>query len=195
MKFTKIPADTFQHLGINAGVVAKAFTPATGTLNDADILGPTTGGNTVNVSYEYNDWGEDIDNCPKNTKQLKRVDDVTITASGTFVALTEELAEWLLSHCDKTTTDGVDKLTLRKDITIANDFHDMWIVGDYSEVNTGQNAGFLAVHLSDVLSTGGFQIQTTDKGKMQFAYEFTAHFSLDAQDTVPFEAYIRQGVA
>ena len=45
----------------------------------------------------------------------------------------------------------------------------------------------------NALNTGGFQIQSTDKAKGQFAFEFTGHYSMDAQDTVPYEIYIQHG--
>lgn len=47
MKFTKIPADTFQKLQINAGILTTDFTPATGTIGEAGQIGATTGG----ISY------------------------------------------------------------------------------------------------------------------------------------------------
>lgn len=43
------------------------------------------------------------------------------------------------------------------------------------------------------LSTAGFAIQTGDKVKGQFAFEYTAHYSMTAQDTVPFEVYVKAG--
>lgn len=196
--YSKIPADTFQHLGVNAGILLSDFDPSSGEIDLADILGPTTGGVAFNAANEYSDWGEDIDNCPKGTKELMRFDNVTVTISGTFVAMTAALAERLAALSDTTTTSGVSKITPRTNIKTA-DFKDIWIVGDYSDVNksgTGSNApvaGFIAIHMMNALSTGGFQIQTADKAKMQFAFEFTAHFSLDAQDTVPYEIYIKQG--
>lgn len=47
----------------------------------------------------------------------------------------------------------------------------------------------------NALSTGGFQMQTADEAKGQFAFEYTAHYSMSAQDTVPFEIYIKAGTA
>lgn len=191
MKYSKIPENTFETIGINAGILLKDFDPTTGTVDEEDMLGPTTGGVQFNAAHEYTDFGEDIDNCPKNTKELKRLDNVTITASGTFVAMNAATAKLLMAHAD---ISG-NKITPRQDIDIDNDFNDLWLVGDYSDVNAGNNAGFIAIHMMNAFSTGGFQIQTTDKGKMQFAFEFTAHFSLDAQDTVPYEVYIKAGTA
>ena len=80
-----------------------------------------------------------------------------------------------------------------------SDFTDLWWVGDYSEVNedgakTGK-AGFIAVHMMNSLSTGGYAIQSSDKAKGQFSFEFTGHYSMDAPEKVPFEIHIKQGTA
>ena len=45
--------------------------------------------------------------------------------------------------------------------------------------------------MMNALSTGGFQIQSTDKDKGKFAFEFTGHFSMANTDLVPYELYIR----
>ena len=45
----------------------------------------------------------------------------------------------------------------------------------------------------NALNTGGFQIKSTDKGKGNFAFTFTGHYSMAAQDTVPYEVYIKSG--
>lgn len=74
-KFTKIPADTFKQLQINAGVILSDFTPATGAFEPENQLGATTGGITLTATPTYTDFGEDVDNCPKNVQyscQLKR---------------------------------------------------------------------------------------------------------------------------
>ena len=188
-KFSKIPATTFQNLGINAGMVLSAFNPTAGTFNQSDIIGATSGGVTFNAAPEYLDFGEDIDNCPKNTKELKRISDWTITLSGTFVTMNAALAERMAAAADN--TDG--HVIPRDVLNITKDFRDLWFVCDYSDVNTGAGAGFLAIHISNALSTGGFQLQTADKEKGKFSFEFTAHYSIDAQDTVPFEIYIMTG--
>ena len=64
MRFTKIPADTFQKLQLNAGIIATDFTPATGAIGESGQIGATTGGISFNATPTYSDFGEDIDNCP-----------------------------------------------------------------------------------------------------------------------------------
>lgn len=60
-QFSKIPADTFKKLGINAAMLLSAFDPTAGTFETNNIIGATTGGISFNAAPEYEDWGEDID--------------------------------------------------------------------------------------------------------------------------------------
>lgn len=193
MKFTQIPTDTFQKLALNAGVIATAFTPGTGTLSAANILGATTGGLTVTCVPEFADMGEDIDNCPKNTKELKKITDYTITVSGTFVTTSPAVAKRLMPG----STVATDKITPSHTLSTAagGDFDDIWIVGDYSDKNGPTNGGFVACHVLNALSTGGFSYVTSDQEKAKFAFEFTGHYSINSPDTVPFELYVHAGTA
>lgn len=189
MKYTQIPATAFQNIQLNAGILVDSFVPATGVIGQ--LLGATTGGVNFTDSIEYQDFGEDIDNCPKNTLELKKLDSHEVKMSGTFVTLSATTAKLLAAAADVDELDATH-IVPRNDLLEA-DFKDIWWIGDYSDVNTGENAGYVAVHLINALNTAGFQIQSTDKGKGQFAFEFTGHYSMDAQDTVPYELYIKQG--
>ena len=75
------------------------------------------------------------------------------------------------------------------------DFSDLWWVGDYSDKTGATNGGYVAVHMLNALSTGGFQIQSGNREKGQFSFEFTGHYSLTDQTVVPFEVYIKAGTA
>ena len=193
MKFTKIPSDAFQKLQINAGILTTDFTPATGTIGEAGQIGATTGGVSFAATPTYSDYGEDIDNCPKNMKELKKLESWEATISGTFVNADTAIAKMLVGAADIGTPDTT-KITPRNDV-LESDFETIWLVGDYSDKNGETNGGFIAIKLINALSTGGFQIQTADKAKGQFAFTFTGHYSMDAQDTPPFEIYIKAGTA
>nr|DAU80975.1 MAG TPA: major tail protein [Caudoviricetes sp.] len=193
MKFTKIPSDAFQKLQINAGILTTDFTPATGTIGEAGQIGATTGGVNFTATPTYSDMGADIDNCPKNMKELKTIDSWEAKMAGTFVNADTAIAKRLCGAADIGTTDTT-KVTPRNDLKDA-DFDDIWLVGDYSDKNGETNGGFIAIKLINALSTGGFQLKTADKSKGQFAFEFTGHYSMSAQDTVPFEIYIKAGTA
>lgn len=194
MKYTQIPTDTFKQIQLNAGVLCEEFTPSTGEITG--LLGATTGGIQFQDSVEYSDFGEDIDNCPKNTKELKKLDSHEVTMSGTFVTVSAATAKMLVGAADVDSNDDT-KIVPRNDV-LQSDFTDIWWIGDYSDVNedsgTGASAitaGFIAIHMMNALNTGGFQIQSTDKGKGQFAFEFMGHYSINAQDTVPYELYVK----
>lgn len=189
MKFTQIPETAFQELQMNAGILCKTFKPADGTITD--IIGATTGGFNFAATPTFSDFGEDIDNCPKNMKELKKLDYWDIKGSGTFITVTAASIKSLIAASDIDKTDST-KIVPRNDLDDA-DFEDLWWVGDYSDKNGEKNGGFLAIHVMNTLSTGGFQVKSADKAKGQFAFEYTAHYSIADQDQVPFEAYIKAG--
>ena len=193
MKYTKIPENTFQNIQLNAGVLLSSFTPSSATVSGEAIIGATTGGINFTATPTYIDFGEDIDNCPKNMKELKKLDSWEAKCSGTFVTIDTAVAKSLIGAADIGTSDTT-KVTPRNDLA-QSDFDDIWIVGDYSDKNGDTNGGFIAIHMMNALSTGGFQIQTADKAKGQFAFEYTAHYSMAAQGTVPFEVYVKAGTA
>lgn len=194
MKYTKIPTDTFKNLQLNAGVLLKSFDVETQTVAADSIVGATSGGVSFTAVPSFIDFGEDIDNCPKNMKEMKKLDSWEAKMSGTFASVSKSLAKTLVGAADLSGS----KIAPRNDLAAA-DFSDLWWVGDYSEVNedgtsTGK-AGFIAIHLLNSLSTGGFSIQSSDKGKGQFEFEFTGHYSMEEQDKVPFEVYVQEGTA
>lgn len=191
MKYTQIPSTAFQNIQLNAGILVDDFTPATGVVGR--LLGATTGGVNFKDTPTYTDFGEDIDNCPKNMKELKKLESHEVSMSGTFVTLSAETAKMLVAVGDVDETDETHIIP-RNDL-LDTDFLDLWWIGDYSDVNTGDNAGFVAIHMMNAMNTDGFQIQSTDKAKGQFAFNFTGHYSMDAQDTVPYEVYIKAGNA
>lgn len=187
MKYTQIPATAFQNIQLNAGILVDNFNPATGSIGN--LIGATSGGVNFTDSVEYKDFGEDIDNCPKNTKELKQIDSREVKMSGTFVTVTSAIAKKLMGASDVDSNNA--NHIIPRDTLVSADFADMWWIGDYSDVNTGDNAGYVAIHVMNALSTGGFQIQSTDKDKGKFAFEFTGHYSMAAQDTVPYEVYVK----
>ena len=190
MKYTKIPETTFQNLQLNAGVLLSAFNPESATVADESIIGATTGGVNFTATPTYSDFGEDIDNCPKNMKELKKLDSWEISMSGTYVTVDANAVKSLVGAADA----SGNKITPRNDLKIT-DFADVWWVGDYSDKNGETNGGFVAIHMMNALSTGGFAIQSSDNGKGNFAFTYTAHYSMSAQDTVPFEVYVKAGTA
>ena len=192
MKYTQIPTTTFSTLQLNAGILVKSFTTSTGTIGD--IIGATSGGISINLVPSFTDFGDDVDNCPKNTKELKKLTSWdNISMSGTFVTVNPEAVTMLLAAGDVDSTDAT-QITPRNDL-LASDFQDIWFVGDYSDKNGVTNGGFIAIHLKNALNQAGFALTTTDKNKGKFSFEFHAHYSISNPDSVPFEVFVQAGTA
>lgn len=182
MKFTKIPQDTFEQLQVDAGVLVKDFTPtADATLDETKIITATTGGIQVSCVPTYSDYGEDVDNCPANMKELKHLDSWECRMAFTALGTSVELIKLSLGAAD---VDGTNKAKIipRRDLKQA-DFADLWWIGDRAD------GGFVAVKIINALSTSGFSLQTTKNGKGQNSIELTGHVSIEAQDVVPMEFY------
>ena len=192
LTYSKLRADTLSTIPINAGVLVTKFTLPTRTYDTEDIVGATTGSLTFNAKPTYTDFGEDINNCPKNTKGLKRLKSWDVKMTGTLVTCDTEAGRMLAAQAD---IDGESHIVPRSALDVAKDFGDLWFLVDYGDVNSGANPGLIAIHMKDAMSTGGFQLQTGDQNKGQLSFEFTAHYDLANPDDVPFDIYILPGVA
>lgn len=196
-KFTQIPTDTFKKLQLNAGILTTEFDPATGELSASNIIGATSGGVSFEATPSFTDFGEDIDNCPKNTKELKKLDSWEAKMSGSFVTMDTNVATSVIGTA-AVASDDRTKVVPRNYVE-AKDFKNIWWVGDYSDINEDGSsvgkAGFIAIKLINALSTGGFKIKSGDKAKGTLEFEYTGHYSSENIDTVPFEIYIKAGSA
>ena len=181
-KFTVIPESTFTELQINAGVLLNKFTPGTAAAPaDEDLICATTGGVNVSCVPTFSDLGEDVDNCPKNTKELKHLDGWDCKMSTTALGTSPANIKFSLGCADVDTTDTT-KIVPRVDLA-QTDFSDIWWVGDRAD------GGMVAIQLKNALSTGGFSLKTTDKGKGQITVEITGHVSIKKQSEVPMVFY------
>ena len=195
MKFTTVASDAFQKFQLNAGVILTEFDPSSPTLDRSKIFAATSGGVSFTATPEFVDLADDVDNVPSNTKQLKVLQSVTATMSGTLKTADTAVAKKLMAAADVDANTG--KITPRADLS-SSDFFDLWWVGDYSDVNvdgTGTTAGFMALKLVNALSTGGFSMQSNDNGKGDFSFEFTGHYDIGDMTVLPYEVYIKEGDA
>lgn len=193
MRFNDLPVDFVEKLATNAGILLTDFTPATGAYSTADILAATTGGISASIVPSYKDYGEDVDNCPKNSKEMKVLDSVECKLSGTALTVTTATVKSLIGAADIGTVDTT-KITPRYALE-SGDFDDLWYVCPYSDKTGATNGGYLAIKLVNALSTGGFAIQSTDKEKGQFAFEYMGHSSISSPETLPFEVYVKEGTS
>lgn len=181
MRFTVIPQDTFEQMQVNAGILLKNFDPAAPAAPDEAIITATTGGIQITCKPTYVDWGEDVDNCPNFTKELKQVTGWECGISTTALGTSPEAIKLSLGAAD---IDGTNKAKIvpRADLK-QSDFADIWFVGDRAD------GGLVACRLINALSQDGFVLQTSKNGKGQVTLNLRGHVSITAQSVVPMEFY------
>ena len=182
-KFTVIPQNTFEELQLDAGVLLKTFDPETAAApDDEDIICATTGGISVVCVPAYSDMGADIDNCPNNTMELKKLDSWDCRMSFTALNANAETIKLALGACE---VSG-NSIKPTRDVE-QSAFTDVWWVGDRAD------GGMVAVCLKNSLSTSGLSLRSTKNGKSQMSIELTGHISIKAQDVMPVEFYVAEG--
>lgn len=181
-RFSAIPLNTFKELQTDAGVLLRTFDPAAPVLVDSDIICATTGGVNPTCKPSYSDMGEDVDNCPSGMMELKRVDSWECGLGFTAIGVTPDVIRMALGAADTTAGKIVPRMELKD-----TDFADVWWVGDRAD------GGFVAVCLKNALSTDGFSLQTTKKGKGQISVNLMGHISMQNKDKVPMEFYSIEG--
>ena len=191
-KYTLYPTEFWKNIQVNAGIMVLGFDKTDGTYTS--IIGATSDGVTFNSNPTYEDFGEDIDNVPPNTKQLKRVQYYDPALSGTFKTVTATTAEML---CPGSASSGT---ITPADVLTDSMFRDVTLLADYSDINkdggTGSTvkAGAIAVTIKNALNTSGFQWKTNKDGKGEFDFDFHGHYDLDTPDDPPFEIFVKEPV-
>jgi len=181
-KFTVIPQNTFAGLQVDAGVILKRFNPANPVPPaDEDIVCATTGGVNPVCKPTFSDFFEDVDNAPNNVKEGKHLDGWECTMTTTSLGTSPELIRLSLG-CADIDSNNRYRIIPRMDLE-QSDFRDLWWVGDRAD------GGLVAIRIKNALSTEGFSLQTTKKGKGTIGLSIMGHVSIDAQKEVPMEFY------
>lgn len=181
-RFTRIPADTFDQIQTDAGILLYDFDPTNpDQVKDEDIICPTTGGITAACVPSYSDMGEDVDNCPKNLLELKHLDGYDCSIQFTSLGTSPKSIRLALGAADVDTTDPTH-IVPRSSLKVS-DAQDVWWVGDRAD------GGMVAVCLKNALSTSGFSLKTTKNGKGNTSVTLTGHVTVETQDEVPMEFY------
>lgn len=178
--FNKVTKDAIDNVQVNAGMILKSFNPTTPAApEDEDIVCITTGGITASCKPTTEDFGADIDNCPANVKEMKRITEWVCSLS--FTALNID-AKTIQLSLGAASTIGNE---VQADMQIMNVyFQDIWFVSEKV------NDTIIAIKLSNALSTGGFSLKTSKNAKGQLTVELTGHVSLANPDKVPMSFFI-----
>lgn len=197
-----VPADTFETIQMDAGIICTEFDPATGEV-DGLIGAIGSDGFKFSSNPKYQDYGEDIGNIPDGTMQMLVIQSYDPTASGNYKNVTAAMLKLLEANADYDTSGGSEDQTHiipKAGFVDLNAFQTIYFVGNYSNHNTGTGstapyAGYMAIAIKNALNRTGFQWQTTKNGKGTFAFELHGHYDLTDLDEQPFEYYIRKGAA
>lgn len=154
--YTKIPENTFRALQLDAGVLLTTFDPTTPTITDAAIITATTGGVQISATPTYSDLGEDVDNCPTNTKELKHLDSWEVTVSTTALGTSADLIKLTLGAATK--SGATYSLTSDSTITTGKTY--------YSRSGTSPNYVYTPVENPVVGSIGTYYEMTTPDYKV-----------------------------
>lgn len=184
-RFTQVKYDAFKEIQVEAGVIVRHFDPSNPSLDRSDILFTTSGGITITAKASYTDYFEDVDNVPNNTMEGKQVDDWECSLAFTALDVSPEGVRIQLGAADIDQTD-TNRITPRRELKLT-DFEDLWFVGDRAD------GGLIAAQLLNALSTDGFSLKTTKKGKGTTSVTLMGHYSMDAVDTVPMNFYVIEG--
>lgn len=180
--YTRIPADTFEQIQTDAGILLYNFDITQPTkVKEEDIICPTTGGITASCTPTYSDMGEDVDNCPANLLELKHLDSWECLLEFTSLGTTPKSIRLALGAADidsKNPSKIIPRVSLK-----TSDASDIWWVGDRAD------DGMVAVCVKRALSTSGFSLQTSKNGKGQTSVTLTGHVSVATQQEVPMEFY------
>lgn len=187
-KYSVIPAQTYDELILGEGVLAYDFDPASGTLDPLDIIAATSSSNIFKATPLYTDMGDKLTNCPKNTLELKRLDGWNATISGKACTAS---SKWVKTFVGASEADSDGVATVYPSKIKDESFCDIWLIADYSSVNTGEDAGFIAIRLKNALSDGGKLILSPNQRGV-FDYSFRAHQSITQPGEPPFEVYLRR---
>ena len=188
MRFAKLPDNAYKKLQFGAGVLTSDFNPEVGALALASILGATTGGINFVATPTYVDRGSDAENLPSDVKELKDLVSWKVTLSGTYISATSALFKTLMGAADASNNNGLSHVVPRNSLDLA-DFKTLWWIGDYSEDNSAGSGRFIAIKLTNALSTQGISLKSSNKGLGEYPFEFTAHCTY-ADRQVPYELFM-----
>ena len=185
-RFTQVKPDAFKDIQVEAGVITTEFNPANPILDRSKIICVTSGGINPVCKPTYSDYFEDLDNVPNDTMEGKQVDSWDCSLATTMVDVTPAGVKLGLGAADIDANDQT-RITPRSSLRLSDFTPSIWWVGDRAD------GGFFAIQMLNALSTEGFSLQTTKKGKGTIGLTIKGHFSMNAVDTVPMNFYVVEG--
>jgi hypothetical protein len=166
---TKITADAADKMQANAGLLLKSFNiSAPVEPADTDIICDTTGDITISCKPDTQDFFDDVNNAPKNTKEGKRITGWTNTFAFTALSNTEDTIKLGLGAAEVGSDGGISPRRQYK----LTDFKTYYWIGDMFDEDK-----LLCVKIDNAVSTEGITLTTTNQGKGTISVTLTGHVS------------------
>lgn len=179
---TRVSATVADNIAVEAGLLVRDFDIRNPVEpDDADIICATTGNFSINEEVETEDFFEDINNMPNNTKEGKRITGRNCTLGVDCIEITEETLKLALGAADKLEDGGIHGRPQYK----MSDFKPIYWLCDMVKEEK-----LFVVAMDDVASTGGFSLSSSKNSKTALSLELTAHSSIEKRDIVPMAYYI-----
>ena len=179
---TRITADAASKMQMNAGLLLNSFNVATPTEPaDSAIICDTTGDITITCKPDTQDFFEDVNNAPSNTKEGKRITGWTCTLAFNCLSFTADALALALGAASTGSDGGISPRTQYE----SADFDTIYWVGDMFDEDK-----LLVVKIENAVSTEGITLTTTKNGKGGLAVTLTGHTSTSDLTKIPMTFYI-----
>lgn len=174
---TGLTERTIKSLQLNAGVLCSQYVKGQDIL-ESSIIGATRGGGSINVKPIIRQVA--VDGAPTYTKGLERIDEVQANAQFTMVEFTPAITKRAIAGSTLTTETGGDVVIKSTRQVLADDYQDLYWIGDTSD---GKN---VVVYLKNAFNLDGLGLSATDKGEGTFAMNLMAHYDISDLENAPY---------
>lgn len=184
---TKLSADAANNVQVQAGLLLNKFSVSNpAEPQDADIICATTGDFHITCQPKTEDFFEDVNNAPNNTKEGKQIVGWNCGLTVNALEVTESTLTLALGAADVGSDGGVHPRSKYR----MSDFKSVYWIGDMVDEDK-----IFVVVMDDTVSTGGVDFTSTKNGKGQMSLELTPHASFATPTVVPMAFYVLEKVA
>ena len=181
-KASKISSTMAQNVQVQAGTLLKTFDVANpAEPAEADIVCATSGDFSISCVPETQDFFEDVNNAPNNTKEGKEIIGWNCELGVNCLEVTEDTLLLALGAADVGAGGGVNPRSTYN----VSDFKSLYWIGDMKDPTK-----LLVVAMDNTVSTGGLSLTTAKNSKGQVALTLTPHSSIATPNKVPMAFYI-----
>lgn len=183
---TKVSASFANNVQVQAGILVNSFNLASPVEPaDSAIICATSGDFSISATPETEDWFEDVNNAPNNTKEGLRINGWTCELTVNCLEITNDTLQLALGAADLDSGTGGDDGVHPRDQYASADFKTIYWLGDMVKEDK-----LLVVKMDNAVSTGGLQLSTTKNGKGQLSLTIGAYRSLSSYEDIPMSFYI-----